>query len=345
MNSLNRKLLRELWRLRGQMLSIALVVAAGVMTVVTMRGTYESLAKALDAYYRDYRFAHVFADLERAPAPLAARISALDGIADVDVRISQLVNLDVPGLDEPAVGQVLSIPPRPERTLNSIHVVRGRYIDPSRPDEVLASESFANANGLGPGDRIGAVINGRWRRLEIVGIAISPDFIGEVAPGSVFPDDRRFAILRMNRDALAAATGMEGAFNQLSVQLSPGATEGAVIDALDRLLEPYGGRGAYGRSIHVSHEAVIGEIEQNRIMGTMIPAIFLGVAAFLLNIVLGRIVGYATRSDRRAEGVRVQQPRRRAPLPPVRACRGGHRGSPRDGAGRLDGWGADLAVR
>jgi putative ABC transport system permease protein len=291
MTSINRKLLREIWRLRGQMISIAAVVAAGVMTVVTMRGTYESLSSALERYYRDYRFADVFAAVERAPEPLARRIEQIPGVAGVETRVMLLVTLDVPGLEEPAVGQIFSVPARPRPALNDIHILTGRYPDPARLDEVLVSESFARANQLTPGSTLGAVINGSWRRLQIVGIAISPDFIGEVAPGTIFPDDRRFGILRMNRDVLAAASGMEGAFNDLAIKLAPGASEGAVIDALDRLLEPYGGRGAYGRRIHVSHEAVIGELEQNRVTGTIIPAIFLGVAAFLLNIVLSRLVG------------------------------------------------------
>ncbi len=291
MRAIDRKLVREIWRMKGQMFSIALVVAAGVMTVVTLRGTYESLASSLDRFYREYRFADVFAELERAPESLTRRIQGIQGVGSIQTRVRQIVNLDVPGLEESAVGLMLSIPPRPEPTLNDIHIVRGRYIDPARPDEVLISESFANANELRPGDELSAVINGRRRRLEIVGIAISPDYIGEIAPGTIFPDDRRFGILRMNRDALAAAAGLEGAFNEVTLTLSPGASENAVIDDLDRLLEPYGGLGAYGRSIHQSHEAVVGELEQNRVTGTFIPAIFLGVAAFLLNIVLGRLVG------------------------------------------------------
>jgi putative ABC transport system permease protein len=288
--ALDRKLLREIWRLRGQMLSIALVVAAGVMTLVTMRGTYESLAGSLERYYRDYRFADVFVSLERAPESLVRRVEEIPGVAVVQARVSLLVSLDVPGLPEPAVGQILSLPSREGPVLNDIHVVRGRFPDPDRPDEVLVSESFATANALSLGDSLGAVVNGRWRRLAITGVAISPDYIGEIAPGTVFPDDRRFAILRMDAAALAAAYEMEGAFNELSLTLAPGASERGVIAALDRLLEPYGGRGAFGRDRHASHEAVIGELEQNRITGTLIPAIFLGVAAFLLSIVLGRLV-------------------------------------------------------
>lgn len=290
-SALDRKLLRELWRLRGQMLSIALVVACGVMTVVTMRGTYESLADSLALYYRDYRFADVFVSLERAPESLRARIARIPGVAAVETRVTQVVNLDVPGLDEPAVGQIFSVPPAGTRALNEIHLVRGRHLDAAGRDEVLVSESFARANALEPGDTISAVINGRWRRLHVVGVAISPDFIGEIAPGSVFPDDRRFGILRMRRDVLGPAAGMEGAFNELSLRLAPGASERRVIAELDRILEPFGGAGAYGRSRHPSHQTVTSELEQNRVSGTVIPAIFLGVAAFLLSIVLGRLIG------------------------------------------------------
>ncbi|MEX1183192.1 MAG: ABC transporter permease [Gemmatimonadota bacterium] len=291
MRALNRKLVRDAWWLRGQLFSIALVVAAGVMTVVTLRGTYTSLATSLDTFYTDYRFADVFAELSSAPEPLSRRIQQVPGVAAVETRVREIVNLDVPGLGEPAVGLILSIPAQPGRCLNEIHIVSGRYVDPARPDEVLVSESFATANQLVPGSVISAVINGRWRRLDIVGIAISPDYIGELAPGTIFPDDRRFAILRMNRQALAAATGLEGAFNDVSLTLAPSASEGDVIAALDRLLEPFGGLGAYGRDNHPSHQTVIGELDQNRVTGTVIPAIFLGVAAFLLNIVLGRLVG------------------------------------------------------
>jgi putative ABC transport system permease protein len=291
MRALDRKLLRDVLRMRGQMLSIALVVAAGVMSVVTLGGTYMSLAASLEQFYAEYRFADVFASLKRAPASVERTVAQIPGVAAVHTRVRQLVTLDVPGLDEPAVGMVLSIPPRAQHTLNDIHLVSGRYIDAARIDEVLVSESFATANGLRAGDHLGAVINGRWRRLLIVGIAISPDYIGELAPGTVFPDDRRFAIVRMNADALAAAAGMQSAFNDVSVQLMPGAREQDVIAALDHVLEPYGGLGAYGRAQHDSHQTVVGELEQNRVTGTIVPAIFLAVAAFLLNIVLSRQVG------------------------------------------------------
>jgi putative ABC transport system permease protein len=287
--ALDRKLLRELWQLRGQLLSIALVVASGVMTVVALRGTYDSLASALERYYRVHRFADVFVSLERAPEPLARRVEALSGVAEVHTRVRQLVTLDVPGLDEPAMGLLLSIPSPPGPTLNDLYLLSGRL--PAAADEVLVSQSFFGANALELGSSLGALIEGRWWQLRVVGVALSPDYIGEVPPGGIFPDDRRFGILRMNRDVLGPASGMEGAFNDLSLTLAPGANQEAVIAALDALLLPYGGQGAYGRDEHLSHATIETELNQNRLTGTIIPAVFLGVAAFLLNVVLGRLVG------------------------------------------------------
>lgn len=288
--TIDRKLLRDAWRLRGQLISIALVVACGVMTVVAMRSTYESLELSRAAYYERARFADVFATLNRAPETLAPRLAAIPGVAAVETRIVLDVALDVPGLDEPATGRLVSVPDGRESALNVLYLREGRAPLPGRGDEAVASEAFAEANGLRLGDAVSAVIHGRHQRLRIVGIGLSPEYVYEVGAGQIVPDSRRFGVLWMNRSALAPAYDMEGAFNDVVLRLAPGASEPGVIAAVDRLLEPYGGRGAYGRADQVSAQIVREELEQNRTSGTAIPVIFLGVAAFLLHIVLSRLV-------------------------------------------------------
>jgi putative ABC transport system permease protein len=287
---LDRKLLRDLWHLRGQVAAIAVVVACGVAIVVTTRTSYSSLLASRAAYYGDYRFAEVFAHLTRAPEALRQRLAAIPGVADVDTRIVTEVTLDVPGLAEPATGRLVSVPERRQPMLNALHLRRGRWLEPGRRDEVMVSEAFAVANGLAVGGTIGAVINGRWDRLTIVGVALSPEYVYEIGAGGLFPDNRRFGVLWMSRDALAPAFDMVGAFNDVSLVLTPGAVEPDVIVRVDRVLERYGGLGAYGRGDQVSARFLNDEIAQNRVSGTVIPAIFLGIAAFLLNIVLARLV-------------------------------------------------------
>lgn len=289
-SSLNRKLLRECWHLKGQLLSIALVVATGIMTVVTMRGSYEALIDAQQRYYNETRFADVWTALRRAPESLRAQIEAIPGVTLADTRVSFLATLDLEGLDAPAQGRFVSIPENGRPVLNDILLTRGRYVEAGAPDEVIISENFALARGLNPGDSVRAIINGRARELNIVGVAISPEHTYSVPPGSLIPEDDRYGVFWMGRRALGPAYDMEGAFNEAFVKLSPGANELAVIASLNTLLTPYGGFGAYARRDQASHLMLQGELDQNRAMGTAIPAIFLAVAVFLLHLVLGRLI-------------------------------------------------------
>lgn len=290
MTALQRKLWRDLSHLRGQVAAISVVVACGVATIVTTRTAYDSLVLSQAAYYTEYRFADIFAQLKRAPEALVGQIARIPGVAAVLTRIVFDVTLDVPGLQEPATGRLISIPERHVPILNDVYIRRGRYIEAGRRDEVLVSEAFAEANRLQVGDMLGAVLNGRWQQLRIVGVALSPEYVYEIHGTEVFPN-KRFGVLWMSRAALGPAFDMEGAFNDVAVSLVPGALEADVLARLDRVLERYGGLGAYGRRDQVSARFLSDEIAQNRVSGTIIPAIFLGVAAFLLNIVLSRLVG------------------------------------------------------
>ena len=200
------------------------------------------------------------------------------------------MTFDVPGLAEPATGRVVSIPEGRRPILNDLYLRRGRWPEPGRRNEVMVSEALAAANALDGGSTIGAVINGRWTRLTVVGVALSPEYVYEIGAGGLFPDNRRFGVLWMSRDALASAFDMVGAFNDLSLTLTPEAVEADVVGRVDRLLGRYGGLGAYGRGDQVSARFLNDEIAQNRVSGTVVPAIFLGTAAFLLNIVLARLV-------------------------------------------------------
>lgn len=290
MRALTRKLWRDLWHMRGQAVAVALIVASGIASFVTARSAYDSLEVSCREYYRDYRFAEVFASLKRAPLAVASRIAQIPGVEAVEPRVVLGVTLDVPGLDDVASARLVSLPERRLPALNRVHVRRGRYLDPDRSDEVLVGEAFAKANGLGPGSRLSALINGRWQRLEIAGIALSPEFIFDMPEIGLLPDNRRFGTLWMSERTVARAFDMKGAFNDVVVSLGPGASSKRVIDDIDLLLERYGGLGAYGRSDHPSHARFEQEFDELRAWGGLMPAIFLGIAAFLLQIVSTRVV-------------------------------------------------------
>lgn len=291
MNSLDRKLFRDLWHARGQVIAIALVVACGIASFVMARSAYTSLTLTQNTYYNEYHFAQVFASLKRAPEALKTQIADIPGVAQAQTRIIVDITVNLPDLPEPGTARLISIPEQQVSMLNEPFIRQGRYIQSGRGNEVLISEAFAEANKLQLGDSLGAIINGRWEQLEIVGVALSPEYVYEVrGAGELYPDNKRFGIIWMGRNALGKAYDLDGAFNNVSLALSPTAKEIEVITQLDRLLAKYGGLGAYGREDQVSHQILSDEIKGLEIMATTFPSIFLGIAAFLLNVVLSRLV-------------------------------------------------------
>lgn len=291
MKALDRKLWRELWQLKSQAVAIVLVIVSGVAVHVMFGATLDALRQTRARYYQEYRFADVFAVLKRAPESLRERIAAIPGVAEVETRVVAAVNLEVTGFTEPITGRLVSIPDNREPRLNRLYLRQGRLTAADRDDEVIVSEAFAEAHRLEPGAKLRAVINGRRQTLTIVGTALSPEYIHQMRPGSIFPDYQRYGVLWMGRRTLGVAYGMEGAFNDVVVGLANPRAAPHVIDELDRLLTPYGGLGAHDREDQSSHRFLTEEFRQITLSATLFPILFLGVAVFLLNVVVTRLVG------------------------------------------------------
>jgi len=287
---LDRKLFRDLNRLCGQALAVALVMACGLAMMIMARSLIRSLETARDDYYQDHRFAQVFAHLKRAPHSVADQAARIPGVARAQADISVQVTLDIAGLDEPASGTVRSLPAFGQPELNRLFLRAGRWLSPGRHGEVLVGEAFADANRIRPDDSIVMVLHGRREVLRVAGIVLSPEFIFESRPGTPLPDSRAYGSFWLPYADLAAAFSLDGAFNYMVLALEPGASERAVIAELDRLLKPYGGRGAFGRAEHPSHIRVLDEIRVLATMAVAFPIVFLGVAAFMTNAILSRLV-------------------------------------------------------
>jgi putative ABC transport system permease protein len=289
MAALDLKLLRDLWHVRGQALAIAAVIACGVAIVVMTYGAMLSLRETRDAYYEEYRFADVFSQLRRAPLRVARQIAEIPGVAAYEPRITHYAALDIPGLNRPAAALLVSLPESGEPKLNRIALRQGRLPIRGR-DELVISENMAQAHQFGPGSKLFVYLNGRKRGFTVVGVALSPEFIYVLAPGQLMQDDKSFGILWINRKLMEAGYDLDGAFNEISVKLSPDASEPDVIQRMDRLLARYGGTAAYSRTDQVSNAFVDQELDQLKMIALVIPPIFLAVAAFLINMVLSRLI-------------------------------------------------------
>ena len=287
---LDRKLWRDLNRMLGQAMAVALVMGCGLAMMIMARSLIHSLETTRREYYEANRFAEVFATFKRAPNSLAARIAEMPGVAAVQPSISVLVTLDLPGLDEPVSGNVRSLPDFGPPELNRLFLRAGRWLAPGSRREVLVGEAFAQANHLKPGDTLAMLMNGKRQEVRIAGLVLSPEFIFESRPGAALPDNRTYGFFWMPYKEVATAFDLDGAFNFVSLTLAPQAVEPAVIAELDRLLTPYGGRGAYGRADHPSHIRVSDEIRVLTTISIGFPIVFLSVAAFMTNAVISRLL-------------------------------------------------------
>lgn len=290
MKVLDRKLYRVLWKIRGQVLAIAMVVASGIATLVMSLSTIEALQETAAAYYERYQFADVFAQVKRAPEKLTTQIKAIPGVQTVQSRVTQLTTVDVPGFAEPIVGLLTSVPEDVQPHLNQLVLRQGSWLSPHAKDEVIINEPFAEAHGLHINDAISIILNGNKRTVRIKAIALSPEFIYSLGPGMLLPDDQRFAVMWMGREALAAAFDLEASFNDLAITVQHHAKMNPILDQLDALLAPYGGVSAIERKDQISNWFVMNEIEQQKSMATILPTIFIAVSVFLTHMILSRLI-------------------------------------------------------
>ncbi len=290
MSVLDRKLWRDLSAMRGQVITIALVVAAGVAVFVASISTYDSLQAGRDRFYADARFPQVFVTVKRAPLSVVAQLEAIPGVAAVEPRIVRDVIVDWPASALPVSARMVSVARAGDEALARLHLRRGTAPEPGDVRGAAINEAFAEANGVQPGADVRVVLNGRVQSFQVTGVALSPEFVYAVKPGLPIPDDRCYAILWVDRAAAEAAFDMKGAFNDALVSLAPGADAKPVIAELDRLLDAYGSVGAVERRDQPSNRFLEDELNQQKVMSITIPFIFFGVAAFLLNVALGRLV-------------------------------------------------------
>jgi len=292
MKALDRKVWRDLRLLWSQAITIALVVASGIGGFVGCLSAVDSLALARDRFYERGHFADVFAQVKRAPDALARRLAEIEGALVVQTTVEAGARITMPRSPDPVIGQLIGIDLRHGRSLNRVSLRSGRFPAPgSRPGgelEAVVSEGFATAHGLPDGATVTALVNGKQRLLRITGRALSPEYIFAGLWG--MPDLRAFGVFWVDEEELAAAMDMRGAWNRVALKLAPQASAQKVAEEATRQLAAFGGLPAHGRAEQVSHSMLDNEIREQQVIGTVLPAIFLAVAAFLLHVVAARLV-------------------------------------------------------
>lgn len=288
---LNRKLFRTLWKTRGQALAIAAVIMGGAAAYMAVNSVHRNLLLTRDTYYSQYRFADFEIMLERAPQTALFKLETIPGVRRVRGRITDEVNVDVEGEDEPRIGKIVSMPDRRLHVLNDIHIARGRYFEPNAQDEVVLSERFALENGLDLGDRIGVTVNNKKYSLRIVGLGLSPEYVYMIRNiQELVPSPERFGVLWVPETFAETALSMRSAYNNIIGTAESEDVLDEILDKAEEILDPYGVFVKIKKENQISNRFLSDEIRGLEVSAKIFPTIFLAIASLILLVLLNRMV-------------------------------------------------------
>lgn len=293
MNPLHRKLARDLWQRKGSLITLLVIIAIGVGAYVGTASVWRDLDNARRDYYRNQRLAHFVVDLKRLPQWAVAETRALPGVSELRGRVRQSVLMELPGVQRPIPGAMVSMPQRRRPVLNDVLLRAGSWFSGSNEKEVILDHAFAEAHALRPGDRIKALLLDRQHDLLVVGIAQSPEFIYLIPPdGGFAPDPARYGVLYTSERFLQDSSDLQGAWNQLIGTLhdsSPTSVNNMLALLADRL-DPFGVTLTTSMRDDPSVRYLEDELAGLEVQSRVMPMLFLGVAALVLNVLLGRLV-------------------------------------------------------
>ena len=291
MTILTRKLLRDIWRARGQSFAIAMLVCAGTSEYVGVASVQRNLQLTRDEYYADCRMADFFISLARAPRSVADDLREIPGVRNVQGRIVKDVNLGIEGYEESRTGRIISLPDVRAPVINDIVLITGRYFEHRSTSEIILSHAFATANKLKIGDTITASINNRQHTLHIVGTGMSPEYVYMIRSAQeLIPNPDRFGVLWVSQTFAEQSFAMQGACNDFVGTVERPAEIDRILNTASSVLAPYGVFAKTNRKDQTSSFFLANEIRVLGIATAIIPPIFMGVTALVLVVLLNRMV-------------------------------------------------------
>ncbi|WP_339735419.1 FtsX-like permease family protein [uncultured Gimesia sp.] len=293
MKVLHRKLLRELFAAKGVLAAIISIIAVGIGCFIAMSSTYDNLEYSRKNYYRLCHMADFSVELKKVPIGDLATLTDVPGVINILPRIIFEVTASLEGVEKPLSGKVVSLPAHENAPINSIVIKQGSYFTDQRQEEVIVNDAFARAHNLRPGDRIQLILNNRLQDLLIVGTAISSEYVYLIGPGGLVPEPETYGVFYLKHNYAEDVFGFEGAANQILGQLAPEFQNAnrvrQVLDQLELNLDDFGVFSTTPLEQQSSHWFLKSEIDGLKVSATILPTIFLIVAALALNLLMSRM--------------------------------------------------------
>jgi len=288
-----KKLLRTIWKTKGQFIAMVAIVTIGISIYISVTTAYLNLTGSQHKFYRDNNFAEHYFHLGRAPEEIIHRIAELPGVDLVSGRIQK----DVPVFkdnNERATARVTGYSLPLGKEVNGLQVTSGRLFEEHSVGggiEILVDPGYAEANGIAEGDAVVIGAEGRKVTLRVTGTAISPEFVYAVKDLTSFaPEPKSFGVIMISEHQAQQIFHLNGQINQVLVTFKPGADRAEIVGKIKDMLEPYGVLTDYPQKDQLSHALLEGELDGLRVMSVFMPVLFLGIAAAIQFVLLGRMI-------------------------------------------------------
>ena len=279
-----------------QFIAVILVIILGVTLFVSIFGAYRNLLLTKDTYFTEQNLCDFYIYLQKAPYEALKKIKKVAGIKKVSGRIEYDVSVDLNDGSQNKVGRILSVPPKySKHTINNIYMLKGKYFTHPNTPEVIVNDRFAKANSLKIGQKIFITANNKKQELKIIGFATSPEYVYLIRGIEDFlPNYKDFGLLFITPEFAESILGYKGAMNQIvgffgDNTLSKKHRE-AILDNAEKELKSYGVFYKLLKEDQVSNRMISDEIKQLKVSTFITPMMFLGIAAVVIFMIVGRIV-------------------------------------------------------
>jgi putative ABC transport system permease protein len=293
MRVLTKKLLRGLTLKKGQFIAVVSVVAIGIMLFIAMSNSYQNLRSSQLDFYNKNHFADYYFQVVKAPDRIIKQIENVPGVNKASGRITEDLAL-IKADDSRATARIVTYDLEDENSLNSLYMLSGRIFSSNSPSgeiEAVVDPQFMAANRLLPGDQISIVKEGRKINVRVVGSATGPEFIYVVKDAvTMFPDPEIFGIVMLPNRQAQQVFNMSGQINQVLIDINPGVKEDEIVKEIEEILTPYGLLASYPRDDQISHSMLEAEIDGLQSIASVLPVIFLLIAAAIQFVIIRRMI-------------------------------------------------------
>ncbi|HOS68521.1 MAG TPA: FtsX-like permease family protein [Bacillota bacterium] len=298
MKKLDVRLLRMVNHSKGQFVSVTVIVAVALCIYILFSITTININNAVEQYYGETNINDIVIELMRVPQAAVDDLKSIDGISNVQGRVSVDVPLQVDDKNERVNIRIVSIP-KNGGVINKLHTIKGNRSELG-DDNVILLQQFANARNIEIDEVITPYINGRTHNLRVSGIAASSEYIYLMEnEQSLLPALDKFGVAYVTEAFAQSVFGYRGSYNEVLIKLAEQKNIEDVIDIVEKKLDKYGLKRITKLEDQLSNNVLMQKIEGIEMMSSVLPVMFLMVAAIIISIMLSRIVN----NDRMAIGV------------------------------------------